>query len=1191
MANEFIARKGLIALQDSQITGSLGVTGNITVTGTVDGVDVATLKSDFDTLEGKTLVSGSSQITIGSTTGTITSAKISDVDAFSQSGTYASLRAQGTTKGDVGLGNVENTALSTYTGNGGALDNQYITNGAGYTTNTGTVTSVGGTGTVDGLTLSGTVTSTGNLTLGGAISITTSSITNFPTEVSRSAAAAGFGSGGGGGSDFPYTGSAIISGSLEIIGKITGSVLIEGSGSTLFEIVGSEGQLFSVTDNLSGSLFAVSDVSGLPILEVFSDDTVKIGTFNNEAIIVNGSTAIVSGSFSGSFEGDGSGLTGVGSVDTTGTPANDQIAIFTDSNTIEGDSNLTWDGSIFTINGTGSIDLLQVDDKLQGNGSGFQFFAFNEDTVKVKFANWYSSNDRQYGMGQLWFETWFAAIDNQVSRDARRIGFYLEEPDAGSTDSGTPGQHPTNARFYVDITGSYVASGGLHVTDADFNVESNGNVEVNGSLTVKNSSTGFLLKDSSGTSTYVNFSPQGGLYINPGGAGNSISASSDITTHGDIIGESTHIKLIGPDGGGGSFTYLSSSGDPAAGGFKLSLGDIDGIGNTTTITINDNTEQILLSKALSVTGNITVTGTVDGVDIASLESSVQANDAKIVSLTAATSSYLTSSPFTAAGISGSFNSVSASLAANIPTNNNQLINGAGYTTNTGTVDTSGTPVANDFAKFTDANTIEGRSYSEVKTDLSLNNVENTALSTYTGNGGALDNQYITNGAGYTTNTGTVTSVGGTGTVSGLSLSGTVTSTGNLTLGGTISISSTNITDVDAFSQTGTYASLRAQGTTAADVGLGNVTNESKATMFTSPTFTGTVAIPGFADVSASLAAAVAGGDNLGNHTATQDLNISNNAIINVASITGSDSAAIEITSYPIGYEQLASFPITGSGLVIRETGLPANNYPMLKIGDVEMVDIDSLVNPNLFLIHNVDSFLVASGSEPVNLFGDGPNKLFEHTGDDFKIYTKGIDAAKMTVTSASVLISDADLQVAGRLFNVASETTIEYIAGYTAVPNPSPTNELYVQSVSSVIANTNRIFNTGSSALASDGGALGDVVKFGGTTTTAGGLYYLNSSGGWTLAQANAGGTSTGSLAVALGTNSTTDGMLLRGFVNPFGLSDAGIGAPVYVASASAGRFSGLPSQQTGEIVRVVGHAYGTDLVYFHPSNNWIEIA
>lgn len=132
-----------------------------------------------------------------------------------------------------------------------------------------------------------------------------------------------------------------------------------------------------------------------------------------------------------------------------------------------------------------SIDHVLVNNKLQGNGSGFQFFAFNEDTIKVKFANWYSSNDRQYGMGQLWFETWFAAIDNQASRDNRRIGFYLEEPDAGSTDSGTPGQHPTNARFYVDITGSYVASGGLHVTDANFDVESNGNVSIgSGDLTV-----------------------------------------------------------------------------------------------------------------------------------------------------------------------------------------------------------------------------------------------------------------------------------------------------------------------------------------------------------------------------------------------------------------------------------------------------------------------------------------------------------------------------------------------------------------------------------------------------------------------------------------------------------------------------------------------------------------------------------
>lgn len=43
-----------------------------------------------------------------------------------------------------------------------------------------------------------------------------------------------------------------------------------------------------------------------------------------------------------------------------------------------------------------------------------------------------------------------------------------------------------------------------------------------------------------------------------------------------------------------------------------------------------------------------------------------------------------------------------------------------------------------------------------------------------------------NPSGYTTNTGTVTSVAGTGTVNGISLSGTVTTSGNLTLGGTLS---------------------------------------------------------------------------------------------------------------------------------------------------------------------------------------------------------------------------------------------------------------------------------------------------------------------------------------------------------------------------------------------------------------------
>jgi hypothetical protein len=55
-----------------------------------------------------------------------------------------------------------------------------------------------------------------------------------------------------------------------------------------------------------------------------------------------------------------------------------------------------------------------------------------------------------------------------------------------------------------------------------------------------------------------------------------------------------------------------------------------------------------------------------------------------------------------------------------------------------------------------------------------------------------------NPSGYTTNVGTVTSVGGTGTVSGLTLSGTVTSSGNLTLGGTLTLTSGNVTTALGF---------------------------------------------------------------------------------------------------------------------------------------------------------------------------------------------------------------------------------------------------------------------------------------------------------------------------------------------------------------------------------------------------------
>lgn len=101
---------------------------------------------------------------------------------------------------------------------------------------------------------------------------------------------------------------------LSITGSAgTGSaVTIYKSGSTALDIQGSSGQLFAVTDSLTGSLFSVNTAAGLPTIEAFSDNTVNIGKFGSYPIKVVslGTAAAVTGSFSGSIRATSITLTG-----------------------------------------------------------------------------------------------------------------------------------------------------------------------------------------------------------------------------------------------------------------------------------------------------------------------------------------------------------------------------------------------------------------------------------------------------------------------------------------------------------------------------------------------------------------------------------------------------------------------------------------------------------------------------------------------------------------------------------------------------------------------------------------------------------------------------------------------------------------------------------------------------------------
>ena len=88
-----------------------------------------------------------------------------------------------------------------------------------------------------------------------------------------------------------------IAGKVLISSSLQSQLTLIGSGSTnpIFTVYGSQGELFSVTDNLSGSLFSVHDISGLPVIESFSDGTTLIGNYEAPALYTSVKKIINSG--------------------------------------------------------------------------------------------------------------------------------------------------------------------------------------------------------------------------------------------------------------------------------------------------------------------------------------------------------------------------------------------------------------------------------------------------------------------------------------------------------------------------------------------------------------------------------------------------------------------------------------------------------------------------------------------------------------------------------------------------------------------------------------------------------------------------------------------------------------------------------------------------------------------------------
>ena len=126
----------------------------------------------------------------------------------------------------------------------------------------------------------------------------------------------------------------------------------------------------------------------------------------------------------------------------------------------------------------------------------------------------------------------------------------------------------------------------------------------------------------------------------------------------------------------------------------------------------------------------------------------------------------------------------------------------------------------------------------------------------------------------------------------------------------------------------------------------------------------------------------------------------------------------------------------------------------------------------------------------------------------------------------------------------------------------------------------------------------GDILYFGGGSTTQGDLCYLKEDGEW--GQADADGAATGDdadrdamgmLAIALGDDPDVDGMLLRGVITmDYDLGDCG--NPIYVSTTAGDMTSTAPSA-SGDFVRVLGYCLDDNngQIWFNPDSAWVEIA
>ena len=536
------------------------------------------------------------------------------------------------------------------------------------------------------------------------------------------------------------------------------------------------------------------------------------------------------------------------------------------------------------------------------------------------------------------------------------------------------------------------------------------------------------------------------------------------------------------------------------------------------------------------------------------------------------------------------------------------------------VDASGTPVANQIAVWTDANTAQGL------TTLKYDGTTLAITGAISGSGNISGSAFYGDGSNLTGLSAGVSGSSRHYSATGLETSGFLKVTGSSTLVGPITIAgpvSGNATShwgsAATFGETiATTGSVTAVGLYSTELISGSLGLhvDAPATFGGSVSTTGSVSTAAGISASADLQivgsgtfshdVAISGNLGIGVSKPIYDLHV-NGAGVTVATIdggAGSDAyLKLATAGTEKGYLKLGSGgnivlaqDATGGDLLLKaKPGGSSTTYLTLDGGDTTIVagvpiTAQSVTAVGLYSTEIISGSmgmhidLPATFGATLNVSGNilTPSNIKSTAG--YISASLQVKAQKLVINGIQRIASNGDVYAS--MLSASQGMHVDNDATFGA--SVAITSSLGVGVGAPLTALDVHHDPTG---LSDDTGG-GDVVKFGTGTLTTGKMYYLHSGSSWeqsdTILAASGG---VGLLGIALGSNPAVNGVLVRGFFDAHTyLSGAfAVGQPVYVSAP--GFVTTIRPSGSAEIVRQVGYCTTTaKVIYFNPSSEYIEL-